>query len=512
MLSYTTALSAAPALAAAWTCGAVRALSSSAANLEALSLGDSDSPLLVRLPSRPWGAAASISKAEVQAAAGPSPPARISVVRDCFASFDATQRPLSQLLRPLSPSSVAVAASLASAPEERAVVDSYRLAPEGDRYVLEAGQQQEQGQQGGPGAGGHGGAVATDLISFLRAHRKRVALVPDVASVAAEATPVVGARKSVRQSTNEVLMVAPTAFGFNEQAAQDNSFMHAASKPGEGGGQLTRQVLREFAGLHHQLTQVAGVKVNLYEHSLAHGTPDACFPNNWFSTHPAGEAAGGVAAPTLVFYPMKCPNRAAERREDIIKVLRGKGYSQVYDMAAAHEANKKYFEGTGVLVIDRINGVVYVDISERADRGLAEEWTQRMGYKELVAFRSTDLRGKSVYHTNVMMAVGTGVAIVCADSVADDKERQHLLSSLRRTHEVVEISLAQMDALCGNALELEDGRGLPVMAMSTQAYNAFTPDQRRVLRRHVADIIHAPIDTLERVGGGGVRCTLAEIF
>ncbi|GIL62309.1 hypothetical protein Vafri_16587 [Volvox africanus] len=305
-------------------------------------------------------------------------------------------------------------------------------------------------------------------------------------------------------------MVAPTAFGFNEQAAQDNSFMHAAAKPGEG-NDLTRQVLREFAGLHHVLTQVAGVKVNLFEHNLSHGTPDACFPNNWFSTHPAGEAAGGVKEATLVFYPMKCPNRAAERREDIKKVLATKGYGRVYDMSV-EEANKKYFEGTGVLVIDRVNGVVYVDISERADRSLAEEWTQKMGYKELVAFRSTDLRGKSVYHTNVMMAVGTGVAIVCADSVKDAKERQHLLSSLRRTHEVVEISLAQMDALCGNALELEDARGLPVMAMSTQAYNAFTEEQRRVMRRHVADLVHAPIDTLERVGGGGVRCTLAEIF
>ncbi|GLC77786.1 hypothetical protein PLESTB_000956200 [Pleodorina starrii] len=496
MLAYSSALSAAPALATAGSCRALRALSTSVASMEAVSLGDSDIPLLLRLSSRPWGASASLSKAEVQAAVGPSPPKRITVVRDAFASFDQPQRPLKQLVRPLGPFSVAVAAALASQPEHRAVVDTYSLAPGGDTYQLEEGP----------------GSVAADLITFLRRHKQRVSLVPDVAAADLQgATPVVAAKKGVRQSSNEVLMVAPTAFGFNEQAAQDNSFMHAAAKPGEGGNALTRQVLREFAGLHHALTQVAGVKVNLFEHNLSHGTPDACFPNNWFSTHPKGEAAGGVTEPTLVFYPMKCPNRAAERREDIKKVLAAKGYSRVYDMSV-EEDNKKYFEGTGVLVIDRVNGVVYVDISERADRSLAEEWTHKMGYKELVAFRSTDLRGKSVYHTNVMMAIGTGVAIVCADSVKDPKERQHLLSSLRRTHEVVEISLAQMDALCGNALELEDGRGLPVMAMSTQAYNAFTEDQRRVMRRHVADLVHAPIDTLERVGGGGVRCTLAEIF
>ncbi|KXZ48175.1 hypothetical protein GPECTOR_30g271 [Gonium pectorale] len=494
MLSYSSAFAAAPALAAAWTSGAMRALSSSAATLEAIALSNPDSPLLVRLPSRPWGAAASLTKAEVQAAAGPSPPTRIAVVRDSFAAFDEPQRPLSKLLRPLgssSSSSVAVAAELASAPEARALVDVYSAAPGGEGgYRLES--------------------VATDLISWLRSQRQRVALVPDVGAAGlAAATPVVGASKGVRQSSNEVLMVAPTAFGFNEQAAQDNSFMHAAAKPGEGGNALTRQVLREFAGLHHALTQVAGVKVNLFEHNLAHGTPDACFPNNWFSTHPRGEAAGGVAEPTLVYYPMKCPNRAAERREDIIKNAFQTHYPTLDTLGHSAVRPQRILR---VLVIDRINGVVYVDISERADRSLAEEWTQRMGYKELVAFRSTDLRGKSVYHTNVMMAIGTGVAIVCAESVQDAKERQHLLSSLRRTHEVVEISLAQMDSLCGNALELEDGRGLPVMAMSTQAYNAFTADQKKVLRRHCADLLHAPIDTLERVGGGGVRCTLAEIF
>ncbi|KAG2438611.1 hypothetical protein HXX76_005160 [Chlamydomonas incerta] len=495
MLSANSAVAAAaPMLGAAWACGALRTLSSSVAALESVSLG-SDAPLLVRLPSRPWGASASLSKAEVLAAAGvKSAPSRIAVVRDSFASFDQPQRPLAQIVKPLGGSSVAVASALASAANERAVVDSYKLA--GDSYQLD--------KSGGVPA------VAADLLAFLAAHRKRVALVPDVAAAGlAGATPVVGATKGVRQSTNEVLMVAPTAFGFNEQAAQDNSFMHAAAKPGEGSG-LTREVLREFAGLHRALTD-KGVQVHLFEHNLSHGTPDACFPNNWFSTHPAGEAAGGVSTSTLVLYPMKCPNRAAERRDDIKRVLATRGYGSVYDMTV-HEPAKKYFEGTGVLVIDRVNGVVYVDISERADRSLAEEWTQRMGYKDLVAFRSTDLRGKSVYHTNVMMAIGTGVAIVCADSVQDAKERQHLLSSLRRTHEVVEISLAQMDALCGNALELEDGHGLPVMAMSTQAYNAFTEDQRRVMRRHVADLVHAPIDTLERVGGGGVRCTLAELF
>jgi hypothetical protein len=123
------------------------------------------------------------------------------------------------------------------------------------------------------------------------------------------------------QSTNHVLMVAPTAFGFNEQAAQDNSFMSAAATPGAGSS-LTARVCAEFAGLHRQLTDVAGVNVALCQHHLRHGTPDACFPNNWFSTHAAGEAAGGVRGRSLVLYPMKCPNRAAERRPEIVQVWR----------------------------------------------------------------------------------------------------------------------------------------------------------------------------------------------
>ncbi len=110
------------------------------------------------------------------------------------------------------------------------------------------------------------------------------------------------------------------------------------------------------------------------------------------------------------------------------------------------------------------------------------------------------------------MAIGTDVAVVCLESVANNKERQHLKDMLRKHHVIVDISRTQMEGMCGNVLELEDGRGLPVLAMSSRAYNAFTPEQRDVLRRHVAGLVHAPINTLEHIGGGGVRCALAELF
>ncbi|KAL4540369.1 hypothetical protein Ndes2526A_g03354 [Nannochloris sp. 'desiccata'] len=208
---------------------------------------------------------------------------------------------------------------------------------------------------------------------------------------------------------------------------------------------------------------------------------------------------------------MKCPNRQRERREDIQAVLNKMGYDRIVDMTGEERKNK-YFEGTGVLVIDRVGGTAYVALSERAHPDLAAEWVDTLGYKEAVTFASSDSIGSAVYHTNVMMAIGTSVAVACLESIAHDKERKHFVSKLSKTHEIVDISRDQMASLCGNVLELEDGRGLPVMAMSTRAYNAFTEEQKKVLRKHVAALHHANIDTLEHIGGGGVRCTLAEIF
>jgi len=383
-------------------------------------------------------------------------------------------------------------------PENRLVVDEYELTSADERYRVST--------------------IATDLFTFMNRYNVPLLHVPDIHAVAAAGlSRDVLPSPLIKQSTNRVLMVAPTAFVFNDQAAQDNTFMNSSTTTGGAGNAgghtlLTKKVLEEFSLLHHKLSEDAGVKVDLFQHSFDHGTPDACFPNNWFSTHSPAEAGGGVGKRTLVFYPMKCPNRQAERREDIIDVLRDHlGYEKILDLSREEE-NNKYFEGTGVLVIDRVRGTAYVSLSERADRDLAEKWVRELGYKDLVTFTSSDSNGGIVYHTNVMMAIGTTVAVICLESIADDKERRNLQAKLGATHEIVDITREQMAALCGNVLELEDGNGLPVLAMSTQAYNAFTPEQKKVMRKHVAALHHAPIDTLEHIGGGGVRCTLAELF
>ena len=259
---------------------------------------------------------------------------------------------------------------------------------------------------------------------------------------------------------------------------------------------------------------------------------------NCFSTHPRGEALGGVTENTLVLYPMKHPSRQRERRPELINYLHHLGrYARTLDLSVTEQAiapttvddddddghhhhrtiplppssTPRYFEGTGVLVLDRVRGVAYVALSERADADIARAWGQALGYPEVITFVATNA-GKPVYHTNVLLAVGTGCAVVCSESVADATERRDLLAALGRHHAVVDVTITQMEKLCGNVLEVRNRNGLPVWAMSTQAYQAFTEQQRHVLLQYAAGIHHVSIDTLEHLGGGWVRCTLAEIF
>ena len=308
------------------------------------------------------------------------------------------------------------------------------------------------------------------------------------------------------QSSNEVLMVAPTAFEFNESCAEDNHFMSQVSQE-EGKEGARSIVLQEYSGLYDMLTKQVGVKVHLFRHNESHGTPDACFPNNWFSTH------SELGHRTLVTYPLKSPNRRLERRPDILDYIQTvKNYDRVINFEE-YEKDSKFFEGTGCLVLDRANKIAYTALSERCHLDVAEKWCEEMEYNKLVPFHSVDEQNHPVYHTNVLMAVGTSVAVVCTDCVTISKERNALVDSLAKTHEIVSISYDQMSQFCGNVLEVVDRRGLPAMVMSTAAYNGFTRDQRKVLRSHLAGgIHHAPIDTLEHIGGGGVRCTLAEVF
>ncbi|HEY2145715.1 MAG TPA: arginine deiminase-related protein, partial [Steroidobacteraceae bacterium] len=228
----------------------------------------------------------------------------------------------------------------------------------------------------------------------------------------------------------------------------------------------------------------------------------AIFPNNWVSFHRDG---------TVALYPLMAPNRRAERREEILEhVVRTGAFRVSRTVDLTHrESEEKYLEGTGSVVLDRTHRVAYACASPRTDLDVLGEFAQLLDY-ELMTFDAQDFAGRAIYHTNVLMAIGSGFAAVCGESIANLKHRDAVFSKLHATgHEILDISRAQMESFAGNILELATPRG-PVIALSTTALGSLNPGQRRRLEAH-ATLISAAIPTIERCGGGGVRCMLAEI-
>eukprot|EP01104_Vermistella_antarctica_P009900 TRINITY_DN259_c0_g3_i1.p1 TRINITY_DN259_c0_g3~~TRINITY_DN259_c0_g3_i1.p1 ORF type:complete len:898 (-),score=192.82 TRINITY_DN259_c0_g3_i1:121-2739(-) len=303
-----------------------------------------------------------------------------------------------------------------------------------------------------------------------------------------------------QQTTNTVLMVAPNGFYCNLEACKDNHFM--VNNTARTKQAIQKEALLGFTDLHMQLTR-AGVKVMVFTSEVYHATPDAVFPNNWFSTHRHKDDS------VFVLYPMKVHNRRRERRPDIISELTP-FYNRTIDLTH-WEGNKEYLESTGSMVLDRVNMISYVAVSERSHASVCLAWAQRMGFS-LVTFTANDGQLRPIYHTNVMMAMGTGVVIICLESITDMWERKYTIEKLSATHVIIDISLDQVTHFCGNVIEVLGADAKRIMVMSTQAYDHFTTAQLDVMRQHVHQIIHAEFSTIEGVGGGGVRCAIGELF
>jgi hypothetical protein len=301
------------------------------------------------------------------------------------------------------------------------------------------------------------------------------------------------------QSAATVLMVRPACFGFNPQTAPSNAFQH---EPAALLHDETRRVaLQEFDALAEALRR-SGVQVVSAADSLEPPKPDAIFPNNWVSFHADG---------SVVLYPMLAPNRRLERREEILQqVVREGGFRVTRTIDLTYrESQGKFLEGTGSLVLDRAHRVAYACVSPRTDLDVLGEFAQLLDY-DLMSFEAQDGAGQPIYHTNVLMAIGERFAVVCGEAIVRDLHRDAVFSRLEATgHDLVDISLAQMAQFAGNVLELAPPSG-PVLAMSSRALESFTAKQRQVLEAH-ANIVAVGIPTIERLGGGGVRCMLAEV-
>lgn len=300
------------------------------------------------------------------------------------------------------------------------------------------------------------------------------------------------------QSTSAVLMVRPKSFGFNEQTALTNTFQnHTDLSPDE----VHVRANQEFTDMVAKLRE-NGVHVTVFEDSDPQPKPDAVFPNNWFSTWNDGH---------VYFYPMATESRRVERSYAAVQALaQDFKIAETTDISPA-ETYGIALESTGVMIFDHTNKIVYGCISPRCDASLFTSHALELGYKP-VLFHAYGQDGTAVYHTNVLMGVQSTTAVICAEAITDEAERELVITTLRNTgHEVVEISQAQMSAFCGNVLELQGDNGELLLAMSQTAYDNFTDEQRAAL---AADKTLLPfsIPTIETIGGGSVRCMLGENF
>lgn len=291
-----------------------------------------------------------------------------------------------------------------------------------------------------------------------------------------------------------VLMVDPNGFRANPETADDNAFQRGTGEPDP---EVEAAARAEFERLRAVL-ESRGIAVDVATPPDA-ATPDAVFPNNWFTTHADG---------TLVLYPMRAPSRRLERRPEFLAVLRDR-YPKVVDFSR-EEGCGRFLEGTGSLVVDESSRIAYASVSARTDPELVAAWAERLGYNPVV-FTARDKDGREVYHTNVVMAIGDAWAVVCADAIDDDADRGEVLATLAETgHETIPLSLPQMHAFCGNVLELSNAEGDRFVVMSETARKAYRPEQIAILERH-AGILAVDLSTIETHGGGSARCMLAEL-
>ncbi|MDN6400118.1 MAG: arginine deiminase-related protein [Brachybacterium sp.] len=295
------------------------------------------------------------------------------------------------------------------------------------------------------------------------------------------------------QAPSHVVLVRPRHFRPNPQTAGDNAFQHRLdSAPAE----VAARAREEVDGLIGVL-RCAGVGVTVFDDEGT-ATPDSVFPNNWLSTHADG---------TLVLYPMYAANRRAERRADMVAHLREHyAVERVVDCSGA-EREGRFLEGTGAMVLDHVTGIAYACRSRRLDPSLFETVCADLGYAS-VLFEASDADGVPVYHTNVLMSVGTELALVGAEMIRDADQRTRVLESLRRSgREVLELTEPQVHGFLGNCLEVLGEERL--LVMSAQAAAQLTPAQRRRIERSCR-ILTAPVPTIE-AAGGSVRCMLAGV-
>ena len=291
-------------------------------------------------------------------------------------------------------------------------------------------------------------------------------------------------------------MIRPRRFYPNPETAADNAFQRNTN---QGSDALTLAARNEFDAAVETL-RAAGVNVHVFEDTVQPEKPDAIFPNNWISTHHDGRVA---------LFPMYSALRRGERRQDIVEALR-KDYrvTEVIDYSP-FEHEDCCLEGTGSLVLDHPGKIAYVSLSNRSNPKMIRRFADDFGY-EPVTFTSFGPNGEPIYHTNVMMCIGTAFAMVGLEMIRNKVERKNVRARLEKTgREIVELSADQIANFAANAIELHNQSVEKLLVLSRRAAGALTEEQRKKLSRY-ARLLRLELPTIE-LGGGSARCMLATI-
>jgi hypothetical protein len=306
----------------------------------------------------------------------------------------------------------------------------------------------------------------------------------------------------MKQITNTLLMIRPVAYRMNEQTAVNNYFQESLNLSDVV---INAKAQKEFDVFVEKLRAV-GIVVIVEDDILEMGTPDSIFPNNWVSFHENGDVG---------LYPMFAENRRRERREDILIRLEKEGFiiNSLFDYTSA-EQEGLFLEGTGSLILDRVNRKAYCALSPRADEDLVIEFCEDFEYDPIIFTAKQTIKGQRlpIYHTNVLMALGENIAVICLDSIDNKSEKKMLIQNLKEDgKEVVKISESQMQQFAGNMLQVKGANDHNFMVMSSAAYHSLISEQIMSIEKN-STIIHSDLNTIETCGGGSARCMMAEIF
>ena len=298
--------------------------------------------------------------------------------------------------------------------------------------------------------------------------------------------------------SSHILMVYPNNFRSNVLTIDDNTFQKSSSNLSNN--EIKNKAVEEFELLYNKI-QSQGIKVTVFKDSRNVDTPDAVFPNNWISFHKDNKA---------ITYPMFAKNRRLERTPLVIECLNnyGKNISIDYDYSN-FENDNLFLEGTGSLVLDRLNKIAYCSLSQRSNEELVNRFCIDMGYNPVV-FKSYH-QNKPIYHTNVLLSICNKFSVVCLESIINKKERQSVTDSLISSGlEIIDIDINQMSSFGANCIQLNGNKG-PVLVMSSKAYSSFTNNQLDIIQKNT-QIIHSSLENIENNSGGSARCMIAEVF